>query len=67
MTAFDRFLAQHGHRGPNDWDIAGRTWANTPSLALAAIERLRVDRTSIGSNSPERVAGDRAETYRPHP
>ncbi len=62
MAAFDGFLAQHGHRGPNDWDIAGRTWANTPSLSLAAIERLRVDRTSIDSNSPERTAGERAET-----
>lgn len=61
-AAFDRFLAQHGHRGPNDWDIAGRTWANTPSLTLAAIERLRVDLRSAGTNSSETAASARAET-----
>ena len=61
VKAFDRFLEQHGHRGPNDWDIAGRTWANTPSLALAAIERLRVDRPAFSSDALVATASGRAE------
>ena len=40
--AFDRFLVDYGHRGPNDWELSSRTWENTPDLALAAIDRLRL-------------------------
>ena len=36
------FVAEHGHRGPNDWEISGRTWDNTPELILVAIDRMRV-------------------------
>jgi pyruvate,water dikinase len=39
---FERFLAEHGHRGPNDWELSGRTWDNTPELALIAIDRMRL-------------------------
>ena len=34
MQAFGAFIDEHGHRGPNDWDIAGRTWESNPELAL---------------------------------
>lgn len=36
------FINEHGHRGPNDWEYSGRTWENTPELALMAIDRMRV-------------------------
>src|SRR5207244_5865480 len=36
------FLARHGHRGPNDWELSSRTWENTPELALVAIDRMRL-------------------------
>jgi pyruvate,water dikinase len=39
---FAAFVAEHGHRGPNDWELSGRTWDNTPELALVAIDRMRV-------------------------
>lgn len=39
--AFADFIARHGHRGPNDWELSSRTWENTPELALVAIERMR--------------------------
>ena len=41
-AAFAQFIADYGHRGPNDWEISSRTWENTPELALAAIDRMRV-------------------------
>ncbi len=38
---FEAFRAEHGHRGPNDWELSSRTWENTPELALAAIDSMR--------------------------
>lgn len=40
--AFESFIARHGHRGPNDWELSSRTWENTPELALVAIDRMRL-------------------------
>jgi pyruvate,water dikinase len=39
--AFAGFIARHGHRGPNDWELSSRTWENTPELPLVAIDRMR--------------------------
>ena len=41
-SRFASFIAEHGHRGPNDWEYSGRTWDNTPELALMAIDRMRI-------------------------
>ena len=41
LAAFDEFLAQHGHRGPNEVELASDTWATNPGSALAFVERLR--------------------------
>ncbi len=40
-TAFETFIARHGHRGPNDWELSSRTWENTPELALVGVDRMR--------------------------
>ncbi len=47
LTRFDEFVTRHGHRGPNDWELSGRTWDNTPSLALVAIDRMRLATTDL--------------------
>ncbi len=47
---FDAFIAEHGHRGPNDWELSGRTWDNTPELALVAIDRMRVSDEELGAD-----------------
>ena len=41
VAAFDRFLVQHGARGPQEWELEQPTWGTDPSIALAAIDRLR--------------------------
>ena len=46
---FAAFVAEHGHRGPNDWELSGRTWDNTPELALVAIDRMRVSDEELGT------------------
>ena len=55
---FARFVAEHGHRGPNDWELAGRTWDNTPELALVAIDRMRVSDEELDAQHDE--AGEQA-------
>lgn len=49
---FEAFVEEHGHRGPNDWELSGRTWDNTPELALIAIDRMRI------SDEELRTVGD---------
>lgn len=38
---FDRFLYEYGSRGPNEWEVRSPTWETRPTLALAAIDRMR--------------------------
>lgn len=47
LDRFDDFISRHGHRGPNDWELSGRTWDNTPELALVAIDRMRMSTTDL--------------------
>lgn len=42
LSAFDAFLERYGSRGPNEWDLRGRTWELRPELALAAVDRMRL-------------------------
>ncbi len=41
VAGFDAFLAAHGARGPDEWELASPTWGSDPSIALAAIDKLR--------------------------
>ena len=41
VEQFDRFLADFGYRGPNEWDLGAPTWDINPGGALAAIDSLR--------------------------
>jgi phosphohistidine swiveling domain-containing protein len=38
---FARFLFDFGSRGPNEWESRSPTWETHPSLAIAAIDRMR--------------------------
>ena len=41
IEAWTAMLAEHGHRGPNEWDMRSHSWDTKPSLALSMLERLR--------------------------
>ncbi len=58
LTSFKAFVAKHGHRGPNDWELSSRTWDNTPELALAAVDVMRRSDTDLSPAS--RLADDQA-------
>lgn len=51
----DAFLREFGSRGPNEMDPGSPSWETAPEMALAAIERMRLQPDSV---SP-RAAGDR--------
>ncbi len=40
-AAWDQLVAEHGHRGPNEWDMGAPSWTTRPTLALGMIERMR--------------------------
>jgi rifampicin phosphotransferase len=59
-AAWETLLAEHGHRGPNEWDVRPHSWTTRPGLALGMIERLR---HQSDDRSPH-VARDRAAAER---
>ena len=38
---FDQFIARHGSRGPNEWDLGSDPWEFRPEMAQAAINAMR--------------------------
>src|SRR5436190_17464647 len=42
VDQFDRFLAEFGSRGANEWDLIARVWELDPDTALAAVDRMRM-------------------------
>ena len=60
VAAFDAFLARHGARGPNEWEMGCDVWGTRPGLPLALIDRMR---HADDDHSP-RVRGARRTTDR---
>jgi len=42
LADFDQFLFDFGSRGPNEWEFSADTWETRPEIALAAIDRIRL-------------------------
>ena len=42
LGAFDGFLARHGARGPNEWEMACEVWDTDHRFPLALVDRMRV-------------------------
>lgn len=40
--AFDDFLVRFGSRGPNEWEVHSDSWETRPEIALALIDRVRL-------------------------
>lgn len=54
LNTFVTFLAEFGSRGPNEWELSAETWETDPTIALAAIERVRFQ--ADGEGPRERAA-----------
>ena len=48
------FLHEFGSRGPNEWELSAPTWETKPELALAALDRVRLQ-------TDDQAPGRRAE------
>lgn len=65
VSLFDDFLAEHGARGPNEWDSAFDTWETDPSLALALVDRIRLaDEDHDPERQVRRLAAEREQLER---
>jgi pyruvate,water dikinase len=56
-AAWAAFLHEFGSRGPDEWDLRSPTWETHPTLALAALDRVRLQ---ADDESPTRRAATRA-------
>ena len=58
VAEFDRFIAEFGSRGANEWDLIAQVWEVNPDVALAAIDRMRTagDEASPRHKTQERAA-----------
>jgi rifampicin phosphotransferase len=41
VSAWNALIVEHGHRGPNEWDMRSHSWTTNPEITLSMIERLR--------------------------
>lgn len=69
LKRWDGLITEHGHRGPNEWDMRSHSWSTKPALPLSMLERLRFqsdDRspyTARAAAAPqrERIVGELLE------
>ena len=60
LNNFLGFLAEHGARGPYEWDAASETWEVKPESALAAIDAMRhADESLSPTNRHAAAVADR--------
>jgi rifampicin phosphotransferase len=41
LAGWNKLIAEHGHRAPNEWDVRQDSWTTRPTIALDLIDRLR--------------------------
>ena len=61
LRELEAFLAEFGHRGPNEVELASDTWATAPETALAAVERLRLAPDDVDPIAAGRRLADERE------
>ncbi len=42
LTEFGQFIADFGARGPNEYEVSAETWETNPEMALAILDRVRL-------------------------
>ena len=61
-SGFDRFIADFGTRGPNEWDLGSDPWEFNPAAATAAIDAMRgADESHAPAEQAKRLATRRRE------
>ena len=62
LPSWDDFIARFGSRGPNEWEVMADTWETKPAIALAALDRIRLqsDEEAPGRRNAARSADRKA-------
>ena len=61
VTQWQSLIGEHGHRGPNEWDMRAHSWTTQPSLALGMIDRLRHQSDDRSPHDAQRAAATERE------
>ncbi len=61
LAAWDRFVVAFGSRGPNEWEIHAETWETDPTIALAALDRIRLQSDDESPAIRNRARADERE------
>ena len=61
LAAWRSIIDEHGHRGPNEWDMRAHSWATKNELALGMLERLRHQDDSRSPHDARRRAAAERE------
>jgi len=63
LSGFADFVNEYGSRGPNEWEVRSPTWETQPTLALSAIDRMRLAPAEMAPSAPHEIrAKQRADT-----
>lgn len=46
LDSWNQFIVDFGSRGPNEWEMSSDTWETRPEMALAVLERARLQHES---------------------
>jgi pyruvate,water dikinase len=60
-SAWDELIAEHGHRGPNEWDMHAHSWTTDPTLPLSMLKRLRFQSDERSPHSARSAAAAQRE------
>ncbi len=61
LSAWKVLLTDHGHRGPNEWDMRTHSWATNPDMALSMLERLRFQTDDRSPHRARKAAAEQRE------
>ncbi|MAG51644.1 MAG: phosphoenolpyruvate-utilizing protein [Acidimicrobiaceae bacterium] len=60
LTGLDALLAEHGSRGPNEWELRSPAWGIHPELVLTLIDRMRLSDDDADPRARHEAAGAQA-------
>ena len=61
LSHWEALIADHGHRGPNEWDLRAHSWTTKPSMPLSMIERMRFQDDSKSPIDAQRRGAESAK------
>ena len=61
LAGLDALLAEHGSRGPNEWELRSPTWGTHPDLVLTLVDRIRLSDDSHDPRARHEAARAQAD------